>query len=563
MSTDALNQVHPDLVDLMIRLELLPERSSHLTEAFLARSIYLALDLAEPDEQACLISRLIPAEDMAVERLRSPEVQNTNHRVVLDHVERSVAFRDNVSEPVPQQENGNNCLICYGSAHVKANCGCDYCLPCFRSAIRIGLCSQEVFPPRCCQPFGEEDIVLAQSPALVHLFRQMKEEADIPIHDRLYCSDGHCAAFIPPDCKGDCLLCDSRTCTDCFAKAHPKRPCERGEVEEDVWESMDRNHIVNCPGCGRMIQLKEACNHMRCVCGQHFCYICGEIWRQCACPEWGHFDRMVPIRHRPGVKPPQFRRRQRRTEALSTEATAKIPQLRPLPGQEDRVPKVTTGRNRVIRPLRLPQQEQQKRQLERRERQQRDEMLQHRQDLHEFELRPRVPRGTLAELLQEVALGAFGEQQQMVPSMVPKFPLTEELRNRQQDQPQRRAVDVSAMYPMPIPARHQQQQDVPWAGRASGVVGAAAPGLRFQQGDHGCENNLATKLTTTNNNKLIINLTNLTNNLAIINLKMSVTMNIAMKVTTNTTMNIITTIIITTSATTNTAIQIKAMPSEH
>ncbi|RGP79527.1 e3 ubiquitin- ligase ari4 [Fusarium longipes] len=352
---DAFDKVHPDLVDLLIRLDLLPTENIGFSEANLARIIFLAIELADPDEQALLVSRIIPEEEMAAERLRGPEVQDTSHRIVLDPEERKAAFLKDPSEPKPDS-NGNDCIICTESAHIQAPCRCNYCLSCYREALRMGLRSQAEFPPKCCQPFDEEAVALARYPALVHLFRQMKEEADTPIPDRVYCHDHNCAAFIPPDRRGQCLLCTCITCINCCAEAHEGQPCAEGDAEEDVWAAMDANQSVNCPECGIMVQLFEACNHMTCLCGAQFCYICGERWKLCACPQYGGFDEMVPMKDRPGVKPPQFRHRRRRVEGPTSQQVGsgqlKLPQLRPNPGEERRTP-INTASNipRVIRPL--------------------------------------------------------------------------------------------------------------------------------------------------------------------------------------------------------------------
>ncbi|SCV45799.1 uncharacterized protein FFB14_08866 [Fusarium fujikuroi] len=369
--SDALDRVHPDFLDLLIRQELLPPDEA-FSEPYLARLISIALDLAEDDEQAFLVSRIITDEELAFERLRGPEVRNTNHRIVLDRTERRIAFREAAMDPVPEQGNGEMCVACMDDAHMRAPCGRhNYCYPCYRELIRLGLVSQEGFPPRCCEPINEEGVALARAPALVHLFRQVQEEANAPIHDRLYCHDANCAAFIPPDRNGHCLLCDTRTCRDCGERGHPGQPCREGAAEEDVWATMDENRTVNCPGCGRMIELAEACNHMTCVCGQEFCFICGEVWRTCGCPTYGGFNLMVPMRNRPGTKPPQYRRRPHPTEeaaADEADGPARIPQLRPVQGEENRVPPRVGGPRRVIRPLVLPPPEEQQEPQEQRRR---------------------------------------------------------------------------------------------------------------------------------------------------------------------------------------------------
>ncbi|KAI1059321.1 hypothetical protein LB507_003891 [Fusarium sp. FIESC RH6] len=351
MPTDPIDLVHPELLNLLFHFELLPPED-YQTESSLATSIFLALQQADPVMQAFLVSRIISEEELATERLRDPDVQDISHRVVLDHEERKAAFRPSPNDFRPRN-NGEDCLICAEDAQVRAPCGCNYCMSCYREAIKIGLRSQEEFPPKCCVPFDEAAIRLTRSAPLVHLFRQMDEEHKAPVHDRLYCHDGNCAAFIPPDQNGRCLLCHTETCLDCGGQGHPGRPCQAGDAEEDVWATMDQNRSVNCPGCGRMIALAEACNHMTCPCGSQFCFLCGEQWHTCHCPLYGHYDQMVPMRDRPGVKPPQFRRRQQVPTAIPDRH--RIPQLRPVPGEEDRAPQRNAAQ-RVIRPLRLPRQ---------------------------------------------------------------------------------------------------------------------------------------------------------------------------------------------------------------
>ncbi|KAM0563040.1 hypothetical protein ACHAPJ_001884 [Fusarium lateritium] len=430
---DAFDRLHPDLVDLLIRKDLLPsDEGTGFSEATLARSIYLAIELAEPDEQALIVSRIISEEELAAERLQSPEVRNTNHRVVLDRAERKAALQDNT--PATGEGNGQDCLICSESAHVKVPCGCDYCLSCLRDAIRVGFRSSEEFPPKCCQPFTEETIALARSPALVHLFRQMEEEAQTPLPNRLYCHDGNCAAFIPHDRHGKCLLCDLDTCEDCGLKAHLGQTCEEGDAEEDVWAAMDANRTVNCPNCGRMIQLSDACNHMTCVCSKEFCFICGKDYGRCHCPTYEGFNRMVPMKDRPGVKPARFRRRVRRAEDPAArndnDVTLKIPQLRPFVGEEERVPRVNqvTG-DRVIRPLGLPARQEgrprQERDLqrERRHQRRRHHENEQRERIHEEDGRRRH-RAPAAAPPQQAAEDIFGLAD------IDLFPLNHEARRQ-------------------------------------------------------------------------------------------------------------------------------------
>ncbi|KAM5355138.1 hypothetical protein ACJ41O_001784 [Fusarium nematophilum] len=363
--TDAFDRVHPDLIDLIYRLEIAPTGDIVTwSEEVLARTIFLAIELADPVEQAQIVSRIITDEEAAADRLKDADVQNLNHRITLDLAERQATLR---ATPEPERQpdlqaavNIGECLVCGDPGNVAVQCNCVYCLPCLRAAIRLGLRSENDFPPRCCVHFGEATIRLADRPALVHLFRQIAEEVDVPPAERLYCHDGRCAAFIPPG-SNECPACGLRTCRDCGAGAHEDHErCVEGEVVEDIWETMDQHNMVNCPGCGRIIQLQEACNHMTCPCGTEFCLLCGRMWETCHCPTYGHFDLMIPVRDRPGLKPERYRRvRPRDADRAGVGPDApelRIPRLRPIPGEEDRVPRVPERRRRV-RPMgaeRLP-----------------------------------------------------------------------------------------------------------------------------------------------------------------------------------------------------------------
>lgn len=77
----------------------------------------------------------------------------------------------------------------------------------------------------------------------------------------------------------------------------------------------------------------------RCFCGELFCYICGgprgEDIPDCMCPLYGRHERRTRMAHRPGLKPPQFRRHRVQVPGRPADfdAPRKIPQLRPWPGE--------------------------------------------------------------------------------------------------------------------------------------------------------------------------------------------------------------------------------------
>ncbi|KAL2675563.1 hypothetical protein Neosp_011750 [[Neocosmospora] mangrovei] len=111
---DAFDRVHPDLVDLMLRVNIDPPIDPPSEDA-MARSIYLAIQMADELEQIDLVQRIIPEEELAAERLAEGDFRNLDHRITLDQVERLAALRatpelERQVERLPA--NLGECIIC-------------------------------------------------------------------------------------------------------------------------------------------------------------------------------------------------------------------------------------------------------------------------------------------------------------------------------------------------------------------------------------------------------------------------------------------------------------------
>lgn len=76
-----------------------------------------------------------------------------------------------------------------------------------------------------------------------------------------------------------CMRCNG---TFCFvhANAHPGSTCEEYEQRTAAETKQCTDFISHtskpCPRCGKMITKGGGCNHMRCVCGAAFCWVCGK-----------------------------------------------------------------------------------------------------------------------------------------------------------------------------------------------------------------------------------------------------------------------------------------------
>lgn len=100
-----------------------------------------------------------------------------------------------------------------------------------------------------------------------------------------------------------CLRCEESFSTTDVAGAetaieHECDPRKHSEMEERAFNGLQRGRqwqVCPNPTCKRRVELSEGCNHMRCECRTHFCFICGKPvrdgeghWReQGGCPRFG------------------------------------------------------------------------------------------------------------------------------------------------------------------------------------------------------------------------------------------------------------------------------------
>jgi hypothetical protein len=70
-----------------------------------------------------------------------------------------------------------------------------------------------------------------------------------------------------------CGGCQTRFCFRCGRDPHGTTPCDDTTAGRTKPTARIRKLKI-CPGCQTTIEKTGGCNHMRCRCGQHFCWIC-------------------------------------------------------------------------------------------------------------------------------------------------------------------------------------------------------------------------------------------------------------------------------------------------
>lgn len=148
------------------------------------------------------------------------------------------------------------------------------------------------FPPKCCgKPLR---ISVWGSMLTTDILSRYKEvEAEFSANRPLYCSRKTCSEFIPDECDlgedeaGECPKCRTVTCKRCrqglndHGKWYPSdyRECPAEEAELTALYNLgNEKRWKQCPTCMNMVERIDGCNHMDCICGVEFCYLCGKLF---------------------------------------------------------------------------------------------------------------------------------------------------------------------------------------------------------------------------------------------------------------------------------------------
>lgn len=129
------------------------------------------------------------------------------------------------------------------------------------------------------QPYSQEHYTVAAEDSLMlsTIRNLVSQHIIVAVFERYQqCNHEHWVR-IGDDCK-KCLIergedSDYHFCSRC-KKFHGNNPCQDDDIDVDLRAILGGGR--NCPFCKKFILKSEACNHIACRCGGHFCYVCGE-----------------------------------------------------------------------------------------------------------------------------------------------------------------------------------------------------------------------------------------------------------------------------------------------
>lgn len=186
----------------------------------------------------------------------------------------------------------SECVSCLDDIPVKdtIQVPChSYCKDCFIRLVTAAVQNEQQWPPKCCLNQIPFRVIVKHIPdELKTTFQERASEWELPVSERVYCSNPECAVWIQPkkiNLAKRQAKCERGhvTCTICRGRAHSSDDCPQDYdmnltnilAEEEGWK--------RCSNCHALVEHKEACQHMTCRCGHEFCYVCGQRWRTCQC----------------------------------------------------------------------------------------------------------------------------------------------------------------------------------------------------------------------------------------------------------------------------------------
>ncbi|KAI1144862.1 hypothetical protein F4825DRAFT_467793 [Nemania diffusa] len=205
--------------------------------------------------------------------------------VVPGNASRPVSPRLEAPPAVP-----DSCIVCGDEQYIhELRCGHWHCADCLKANAQVALKSSHPFvPAKCCQVIPKELLHFTGAFTDDELTQyEDKIEELVTLLPKLYCWGGDCGAFIPSRNLtrrvGRCDKCDRKSCKTCKAKSH-FGPCDQARInaqqseDEVVYQLAKSLGWKRCPNCLNLVQKRCGCDHMRCHCGQDFCYVCGQVY---------------------------------------------------------------------------------------------------------------------------------------------------------------------------------------------------------------------------------------------------------------------------------------------
>lgn len=205
-------------------------------------------------------------------------------------------------------EDTFTCGICFDDLSIEdvSIIGCShlYCRLCMGTYLKTEielrkttiLCPE----PECHFIFEENDIEMYITPEVMRIFLSNSLEKAISDSNKIFrCPKNDCLGVAEVNSRYfECPICQYEMCTKCKNDYHEKKECPLKE-DLELEKLAKEKKYKKCPRCQIFVERISGCNHVKCRCGMHFCYLCGKDIRK---EMYRHFNKdhvMFSKKHHP------------------------------------------------------------------------------------------------------------------------------------------------------------------------------------------------------------------------------------------------------------------------
>lgn len=214
------------------------------------------------------------------EDVRTPRRWTKVRSVGIHDLPEDTGTPQSPSDPQDKGQQNVECLTCtsevtsQAAAHLA--CGHDMCHDCLKRVFQLSTTDPQLMPPRCC----------TKIPIPLQLVEELFDDKfkthwndkyqEFATENRMYCCRKGCGEWIKPHRikvdnetgrkRGACKYCATSVCGSCNLKWHGPEKCAKDKATEAFVKMAKKAGWKECYNCKAMVELKDGCNHMTCIC---------------------------------------------------------------------------------------------------------------------------------------------------------------------------------------------------------------------------------------------------------------------------------------------------------
>lgn len=192
---------------------------------------------------------------------------------------------------LPKSFDCSICLLEYpiDDIFITSECGHSCCRDCVSNHImhRINTsCVVPCFENDCTQNLTQIDAQIVLNDENMAKYWKAEQRSACQQKDTFPCPKADCpghAVVEHPDVKFYCFECSSTKCVRCdVSPFHENLTCDQymdwrrnnDNGDNSFDDYLRETKHARCPNCSVFVSKTEGCNHITCLCGHHFCYLC-------------------------------------------------------------------------------------------------------------------------------------------------------------------------------------------------------------------------------------------------------------------------------------------------